>query len=231
MKRFLLLTSLVLFSWGIGFEANAQSVTPQNTVKTTEGANDPLAHSYMEKTRKWLTACKSIEIRFETCTEENNRPTPSGCQRSSLLVQGSKYRLVMGTDEFYCNDKDLWVYSVANNEVSIYTSDQTLPDLNPVSLIKNHAKFYRAKYIRQQSIDGKSCHIIDLTPLQRSEVAKIRLYLNTDDFKFHRIEAYLPQNRRFIYNNFSYKENAPAKATDFVFDHAKFPNVQVNDMR
>ena len=227
--RFLFLAILVLAFQGMKTETKAQ--TPQTTVKTAEGANDPMAHAYMEKTRKWLNACKTLEIRFEACSEENNQPTPSGCQRSSLLVQGSKYRLVMGADEFYCNGTDLWVYTVVNHEVSIYASDQTLPDLNPVNLIKNHDKFYRAKYIRQQTIDGVSCHIIDLTPLQRSEVTKMRLYLNAGDAKFHKIEVYLPQNRKFLYNSFSYKENVPVKAADFVFDRNKFPDVQVNDMR
>ncbi|MDE5575679.1 MAG: hypothetical protein K2I87_08215, partial [Bacteroidales bacterium] len=111
MKRFLFLISLVFAFGGMQSGANAQ-VSPQTTVKTAEGANDPMAHSYMEKTRKWLNGCKTIEIRFEACSEENNQPTPSGCQRSSLLVQGSKYRLVMGADEFYCNGTDLWVYTV-----------------------------------------------------------------------------------------------------------------------
>ena len=227
--RFLFLAILVLAFQGMKTETKAQP--PQTTVKTAEGANDPMAHAYMEKTRKWLNACKTLEIRFEACSEENNQPTPSGCQRSSLLVQGSKYRLVMGADEFYCNGTDLWVYTVANHEVSIYASDQTLPDLNPVNLIKNHDKFYRAKYIHQQTIDGISCHIIDLTPLQRSEVTKMRLYLNAGDAKFHKIEVYLPQNRKFLYNSFSYKENVPVTAADFVFDRNKFPDVQVNDMR
>lgn len=228
--RFLILMGLVLTFSAVRPEACAQ-VSPQTTVKTAEGANDPTAHAYMDKTRKWLNACKTIDIRFEACSEENNEPTPSGCQRSSLLVQGVKYRLIMGADEFYCNGTDLWSYSVANHEVTVYACDQTLPDLNPVSLIKNHDKFYRAKYIRQQTLGGSARHIIDLTPLQRSEVTKIRLYLNESDAKFYKIEVYLPQNRRFIYNNFSFKENVTSKASDFVFDAAKFPDVMVNDMR
>lgn len=228
--RFLILTSLFFAFSAIRPEANAQ-VSPQATVKTAEGANDPMAHSYMEKTRKWINACKNIDIRFEACTEENNQPTPSGCQRSSLLVQGIKYRLIMGADEYYCNGTDLWVYTVANHEVAVYSASETLPDLNPVSLIKNHDKFYRAKYIRQQTLGGSARHIIDLTPRQRSEVTKIRLYLNESDAKFYKIEVYLPQNRRFIYNNFSFRENVPSKASDFVFDTAKFPDVMVNDMR
>lgn len=228
--RFLILTCLVFAVPAVRTGAYAQA-SPQTTVKTAEGANDPVAHAHMEKTRKWLEACKSLDIRFDACTEENNHPTPSGCQRSSLLVQGSKYRLVMGSDEFYCNGTDLWVYTMANKEVAIYACDETLPDLNPVSLVKNHGKSYRAKYIRQQSMDGSTRHIIDLTPRHRSEVAKIRLYLNDNDHKFHKIEVYLPQNRRFIYDNFSYKENVPAKSSDFVFDREKFPDVQVNDMR
>ncbi len=231
MKK-LLLSGILLFGFfSLSGGVSAQSAIPQATVKTPEGANDPEAHAYLAKTRKWINACKSLDFRFVAGMIENGNETPLESRRGSILVQGNRYRLITGSDEYYCNGKELWAYAPALKEVSVYDCTESLSDMNPVMLLQNYERLYRAKYIRQQTLEGSARNIIDLTPVEHAEVVKIRLYLNNSDNRIFKMEMYLPQNRRFDYKILSTKENVPVSDADFVFDRQKYPQVQINDMR
>lgn len=231
MKKLFLGGILLLGFFSLPDGVSAQSAVPQATVKTPEGANDPEAHAYLAKTRKWINTCKSLDFRFVAGMIENGNEIPVESRRGSILVQGNRYRLITGADEYYCNGKELWAYSPALKEVSVYDCTESLSDMNPVMLLQNYEKLYRAKYIRQQTIEGSARNIIDLTPIEHAEVVKIRLYLNNSDNRIFKMEMYLPQNRRFDYKILSTKENVPVSETDFLFDRQKHPQVQVNDMR
>ena len=231
MKNFFLASLLALGCFFSPFYLGAQTATPQASVKTPEGANDPTAHAYLSKTRKWINACKSLDFRFMASMIENGTETPIDSRRGSILVQGDRYRLITGADEYYCNGKELWAYSPALKEVTVYDCTESLSDMNPVVLLQDYEKHYRAKYIRQQTIEGRPRNLIDLTPVEHAEVLKIRIYLNNSDNRIYKMEMYLPQNRRFDYKILSIKENVPVSEADFVFDRQKYPQVQINDMR
>ena len=231
MKRLVLSCTVALGLLFSSASLTAQTAMPQATVKTPEGANDPQAHAYLSKTRKWLNACKSIEFRFSAAMLENGSDKPSDSRRGSILIQGNRYRLITGADEYYCNGKELWAYSPALKEVAVYDCNESLSDMNPAVLLQNYEKHYRAKYIRQQTIDGSARNIIDLTPIEKAEVLKIRIYLNNSDNRIFKMEMYLPQNHRFDYKILSIQENVSVSESDFVFDSKKYPQVQINDMR
>lgn len=204
----------------------------QNTVKTEVGANDPTAHAYLSKTRKWLMANHGLDIRFQACiATSQNLKNPHDCQRGSMLIKGEKFRLTTGSETYYCNGDELWAYSAPNKEVSIYSYDESQLQINPIVLIRNYQKYYRAKYIRQETLSGSARNIIDLSPLNPSEILKIRLYLNHGDNRPFRIEMYFSQDRIYVYEIGECKSVSDLPDSEFIFDMKKFPEVMVNDMR
>lgn len=206
--------------------------TPLSTVKTATGANDPLAHNYLSKTRKWLLSEKSLEIRFQACLATSQHlDSRQDCQRGSMLVAGQKFRLVVGTLSYYCNGEELWAYDAPNKEASLYPYDEGQQWINPVALLQDYEKHYRAKYIRQETIAGLPRNILDLTPLQPSEILKIRLYLNNHDQKPFRIEMYYSQEQVYVYDITSCGPASHVSEQDFVFDPARYPEAVINDMR
>ena len=158
---------------------------PLNSVKTERGANDPMAHQYLSKTRKWMNASKALEAYFMVCMGQDERSAFLNCQPGSILLSGEKYRLLMGGEEYYCDAKNIWTYSQSTQEASVYQYNKSQANLNPFLLIRNYEKYYRAKYIRQESIEGSMRNIIDLIPLEASEFLKIRIFLNESaDWEF-----------------------------------------------
>lgn len=204
----------------------------QTTVKTEIGANDPTAHAYLSKTRKWLMDNPMLDIRFRACmATSQSLKNPQDCQRGSMLISGEKFRLIVGTDTYYCNGNELWAYSAPNKEVSIFSYDQNQQQINPIVLIRDYRKYYRAKYIRQETLAGSARNIIDLSPLTPSEILKVRLFLNHGDNRPFRIEMYFAQDRIYVYEISECKPVSNLSDAEFLFDLKKFPDVMVNDMR
>lgn len=212
--------------------AKTQTPPAQRSSNTEIGANDPMAHARLRKTQDWLKKSHSLDIHFITiATDAHHLQSENNPVRGALLLSGEKYRLNIGNQTFFCDGKNMWAYSPEVKEVSIYAYQESAQSMNPIEQIKNYDKYYRAKYIRQQSLDGINRHIIDLIPIESSEVMKIRVFLNPNDARIYRIEMYLPHNQVYVYKDLKYKENPSVSEKDFVFDTRQFPEVMVNDMR
>ena len=197
----------------------AQDV-PLNSVKTERGANDPIAHQYLSKTRKWMNASKALEAYFMVCMGQDEHSAFLNCQPGSILLSGEKYRLLMGGEEYYCDAKNIWTYSQSTQEASVYPYDKSQSDLNPFLLIRNYEKYYRAKYIRQESIEGSMRNIIDALTKEGFAMASTTLLIHlshVDSFQencvlmgkrsfyigrkyrkefFHALSTYLSEGRR-----------------------------------
>lgn len=229
MKQILGLLLACLLCCQTAYSQNRETVL--NTTKTEKGANDPMAHQYLEKTRKWMNSCKSLEAYFMACTGEDEQRAFLNCQRGSMLIQGEKYRLTLGKEEYYCNAKEIWSYSHSTQEATVYTYDKSQADMNPFLLVKNYEKYYRAKYIRQENVEGSMRNIIDLTPVTPSEFVKIRLYLDESDARIFRIILYLPQGQLYIYSVTRYRIDPEVSESDFEFAEEKYPGCMLIDMR
>lgn len=227
-----ILFSLLLLSGSLCAVSGQPLPDKQKTVKSELGANDPIAHSYLQKTQRWIKSCKSLEIRFVSfLTDAQHLNAGASGSRGSLLIQQQQFRLISGSEEYYCDGSTLWAYSPELKEVSIYAYQESMQSINPIQQLREYDRYFRAKYIRQQNVAGMNRHIIDLIPIESSEVMKIRLYLNPNDPKIHKMEIYLPQNQVYVYNELQYAENPEVSPEDFRFDTKKFPQVMVNDMR
>lgn len=211
---------------------SAQTPAVQNTVKSDKGSDDPAAHALLSKTAKWMNAASDVEILFDACVADSRSlQAPRDCQRGSLVCRGQKFRLTLGPQTYYCDGQNLWAYVPQNKEVSVYAYDETQAQLNPVSLIKNYRKYYRAKYIRQENMAGSARNILDLTPLSPSDILKVRLFLNAGDNLPYRLELYYAQDQIQVLRIHACREAKGLKDKDFVFDTSLFPNVMINDMR
>lgn len=223
---------MAVFAGLCSADVAAQAPLMQNTVKTDKGSDDPAAHAILTKTAKWMRAASDVEIRFDACmADSRSLNEPKDCQRASWICRGQKFRLVLGAQTYYCDGKNLWVYSPQAKEVSVYAYDETQVQLNPVALIKDYKKYYRAKYIRQESMAGSARNIIDLTPLSPSEILKVRLFLNAADNLPYRLELYYAQDQIYVCRINACMAAKNLKDEDFVFNAALFPGVSINDMR
>lgn len=139
-----------------------------------------------------------------------------------------KYHLVMEGQELISDGTVVWQWNKQANEVAINNlSTDDVDLLNPGRLLENYQRNFKAKYIRTDD-DGTA--IIDLTPRSTRSYHKIRLFIREDDGLVRRIEVQKYDSGREIYDISDFKR-ASSAASQFTFDPAKHPGVEVIDMR
>lgn len=139
-----------------------------------------------------------------------------------------KYHLVMEGQELISDGTVVWQWNKQANEVAINNlSTDDVDLLNPGRLLENYQRNFKAKYIRTDD-DGTA--IIDLTPRSTRNYHKIRLFIKEDDGLVRRIEVQKYDSGREIYDISDFKRVSNA-ASQFTFDPAKHPGVEVIDMR
>ena len=145
-------------------------------------------------------------------------------QSGDLTIKGNKFRMTLGANETKFDGRTQWIFVSEYNEVSITEpTKEELREINPLAMIE----YYVSKDKISQGEDGE----INFYPTdpKESEYFRIELRLN---------KANLP-TRLVIYQKNGDKITLvwdslnKTKVNDdyFVLDVAKYPNVEVNDLR
>ena len=103
--------------------------------------------------------------------------------------------------------------------------------LNPLKILNDWDKEYRAKFIREDTENNKVTQLIDLMPRGSSSFYKIRLTIDKAKQDILQISAYEKDNTIYSYHIDKMVVNIPVDDASFVFDVKKYPGVDVNDMR
>ena len=145
-------------------------------------------------------------------------------QSGDLTIKGNKFRMTLGANETKFDGRTQWVFVSEYNEVSITEpTKEELREINPLAMIE----YYVSKDKISQGEDG-AINFYPTDP-KESEYFRIELRLN---------KANLP-TRLVIYQKNGDKITLvwdslnKTKVNDdyFVLDVAKYPNVEVNDLR
>ena len=149
-------------------------------------------------------------------------------QSAEVRYSKGKYRLVLPDQELISDGTTVWHWNKQANEVTVSAmSNDDIDLLNPGRLLANYSKSFKAKYIRTDD-DGTA--IVDLQPRSTRSYHKIRLFLNEDDGLLRRMEVHKYDSGRENYDITDFKRASNA-ASQFTFDAAKHPEVEVIDMR
>ncbi|MBQ0016988.1 MAG: outer membrane lipoprotein carrier protein LolA [Bacteroidales bacterium] len=164
-----------------------------------------------------------------------NQPAPnvkSSSKTSKLsadvLYSSGCYRVTLPDMVLYCDGKSVWQWDKKANEVNVNPLSDSQDDLmNPASLLANYKKNFRAKYIRQED-NGDA--VIDLIPKKSKSYHKIRLVLASKSATIKSMTLHNYDGSRGQYQVGGIKK-VKCVASDFAFNAAANPSVEIIDMR
>ena len=198
---------------------------------TLSAQNNPNKDSVLlEKTTEKYSALSafSMDYTFKVDDPAIKFPTYKG----NLLVQKEKYYLTVD-DQVIANDgKLLWNYQKNVNEVSFFeANDDSFSMFNPMIMLNNWSKDYKAKFIRKEEFQKKMMLIVDLTPVKQFQFYKFRLFIDESTSYIQKIVMYDMDNTTTIYTITKFTPNVSVPEDKFTFKKIDYPDVQVNDMR
>jgi outer membrane lipoprotein-sorting protein len=197
-------------------------------------AQDPKAKEILDKVSQTNKSYQTIQIDFSfTLFNPKNKTTETN--EGWVALKGKNYRLHMpalGVDVF-SDGTATWSYLTESNEVNITENDpESDASLNPANLFTIYEKGFQYSLSGDENVDGKPASVIDLVPEnKKKEYTKVRIFVDKTKFQIVKAIYYNKDGNTYTLVLKDMKTNQPIADDFFKFNPAKYPKVQVNDMR
>jgi len=215
MKKLLILSAIALCS--VAAPVQAQT--------------DAKAKTILEAVSKKINGLKSLKANFALHLMSANGKTKQ-TKKGTFYMKGSKYRVALGDQEIICDNKTVWTYVKAANEVQVSSYNPNEQTISPTKLFTNfYDKEYRYKYIGTKSFNGKSVDMIELMPTNNTkQFSKVELAVDKSNTIVGG-NVYEKNGNQYRYEVSGFTPNANVSDGLFTFDSKTHPGVEVVDLR
>jgi outer membrane lipoprotein-sorting protein len=209
--------SLLIISFAIG------GVSAQNPQKAKE-----ILDQVSAKTKTYTTISADFSFSLENLQEKINES-----HTGSIKVKGNKYVVKLMGAETYFDGKNQWTYMKDAGEVQVIVPDANDDGaLNPAKIFTMYEKGFKYSYIGEKTEGGKVLYEIDLYPENRDKpYSRIKLMIQKDNLQLYSFKQIGKDGNNYTVKVSKMQTNQPYADTDFTFNKAVNPNVDVIDMR
>ncbi len=192
-------------------------------------AKDAKATALLDEVSQKTKSHKSIKADF-SYTMENKQAKINEVKTGSLLISGEKYRLIAAGQTVICNGKTIWTYLKESNEVQINDVDANEDALTPSRLLSSYGN-YKSKIVKDKTQTDPNVESVELIPNVIKNFTKVMLVVDKTRKQVKGFIMFDKNGNTFTYKVTNYQTDIPVTTADFAFDKAKFPGVEVIDMR
>ena len=119
------------------------------------------------------------------------------------------------------------------NQVTISDIDDSGSELLvPENLFNIYEKGFQSKFIEEKTVDGKAVDVIDLLPeSDEQDVKKITVFIDKASMMINSAQFYSTDGNTYVIKINKLETNKDIPDSDFVFNKAKYPDLEVIDLR
>jgi outer membrane lipoprotein-sorting protein len=142
----------------------------------------------------------------------------------SLITKAGKYKLDFKGQTIICDGKTQWTIIKEQKEVQITDApdDKSTETITPLNIFTLYEKGFKFKYEKEETVNGSSCDVIDLFPLQSDKKAYHTVKLYIDKAKLQIVMAKILFKKDQSVNTISLKSFAPnSEIPDATFTYKK----------
>jgi outer membrane lipoprotein carrier protein len=204
------------------------SVAQNNSI----GKSDPDAKKLLDEISNKIRSYKAVQASF-TFQVEDVKGNLQGTKKGTVFMKGNKYRVSITGQEIFCDEKTIWTYDKASNEVTITKFDPSANSLTPQKVFTDfYDKDYLYKLNGEQVVKGKTVEEIELTPVDKTKnIFKIYAYVDKAAKTILFTKMLEKSGNKYIYTINSLNGNVQLSDASFVFDKTKYPGVEEVDLR
>ena len=194
--------------------------------------NDPAAKKILDAVSTKFKTYKAPQASF-TYKVENSQGKALSTKKGSVIMKGVKYKVSMDGIEIFSDGKTTWNYDKSANEVTVNNVDASANAMTPQKLLTNfYDQDFYYKYNGEKKQGNKTLQEIELTPIDKSRPFH-KVYLTVDKAAKTIYSARFLEKAggRYTYTINSMKTSVAVKDADFSFDKARYPGVEVVDLR
>lgn len=194
--------------------------------------NDPDAKKVLDAVSAKFRTYKAPQAAF-TYTVENAQGKALSTQKGTVVMKGSKYRVTIPGMDIYSDGRTNWNYDKNANEVTIKDVDAASGELTPQKLFTNfYDRDFLYKLNGEKKVAGKTVQEIELTPTNKNRpFHKVYLLIDKAAKTLYSARILEKNGNRYSYTINSFKPTVTVTDAQFVFNKAKYPGVEVVDLR
>jgi outer membrane lipoprotein carrier protein len=200
-------------------------------VRVASAQYDPQALTTLDAMSKKYKAYTSFEANVTT-TMTNQLEGVKEEFKGKITVKGDKYRLAMSEQEIINNGTTQWTYIPAAKEVTIDNFDPNTSEINPSKIYELYKKGFKYLHNGERTEGGVVVEEIDLVPEKKdAQFFKIKMIISKKD---HTIQSWTMMEKggtHYKYTISKFTPNVTVSDTFFAFDSAKYPGVEIIDLR
>ena len=194
------------------------------------GQSKKEAEEVLNKVTERTKSYTSIKIDF-TYNMDNPDAKIHESEKGSLLVKNEKYRLNIAGQVVICDGTTVWTYLPDANEVQVNTVEDDEDIITPNRLLTSYNENYKSRLIGEEKKGSTVYQIIELKPNESKSYSNVVLTIDKNLLRIMKIAIQDNSSNTFTYVVDDFKPNVLFKVSDFTFDPAEYPGVEVIDMR
>jgi outer membrane lipoprotein-sorting protein len=219
----------LLISGFVNIQLQSQNQKSQND---SYQSVDPKAKQILDQVSAKTKSYKSIEAEF-SISLNNKQEKVNDTKKGKIFIKNNKYKIDLTASTIYYDGKTQWTYMKDPNEVNISTPDPNDDNsLNPAKIFIVYEKGFKIKFINEKFEKNHALYEIELYPIDiKKEFSRITLQIDKDKMQIFSMKRFGRDGTDYYIEIGKFEVNKEMDESLFLFDKAKYPKVEINDMR
>jgi outer membrane lipoprotein-sorting protein len=194
--------------------------------------NDPEAKKILDAVSAKFRTYKTPQASF-TYQIENAQGKALSTKTGTVVMKGNKYRVSMSGMEIFSDGRTSWNYDKSANEVTVSGVEAGGSAMTPQRLFTNfYDRDFLYKLNGEKKVGGKTVQEIEMTPTDKTRpFHKVYVLVDKATKNIYSARFLEKGGNRYSYTVTTLKPSATIADADFTFNKAKYPGVEVVDLR
>ena len=150
----------------------------------------------------------------------------------NIVVKQNKYKIDLGNQVVFNNEKTVWVYLEEVNEVTITDYEPDPESLSPTEVPNMYKEGFKYRFLEEKKLDGEVHEIVELNPEDTDlSYFKIELAIHKQNKTLHSWKFYYRNGRQYTYYITDFRPDPKINDNIFVFNESEYDGVDVVDLR
>ncbi|TRX48006.1 outer membrane lipoprotein carrier protein LolA [Fulvivirga sp. M361] len=152
--------------------------------------------------------------------------------KGKIVVKNDMYKLELEEQVVINNGTTVWTYLPDVNEVNIDNYDPDEDEITPSKIYEAYKNGYKYILIGEETKNGELTSVVDLVPNDTdAQFFKIKLYIAKKDHLLKGWTMFEKSGNQYVYQISNFNDKITAKDSEFEFEAANYPGVDIIDLR
>jgi outer membrane lipoprotein-sorting protein len=146
-------------------------------------------------------------------------------------VEGDSYRIEMEGQVIISDGITIWTFLEDSEEVMVSSVEDSEESISPTQILSKYTDSYKAKFGTDKKYKNSNIKEICLRPNDKNSFEKLSVIVNSNKLSLESFSVYDANGNVFTYHIINLQADIELPLDTFTFDYAKYPDVEVIDMR